>query len=119
MTSNHHNHQPCLKIPEILVDYREKPSALPDLLVKAGLKVNSLKKLSNLVELRHGYRPKKLISRKLYVIQGLPNVGPLIAKRLLGHFKSVQSIMTATEKQLAQVKGIGQKKARLIKNVVE
>ena len=76
-------------------------------------------KLSNLVELRHGYRPKKLISRKLYVIQGLPNVGPLIAKRLLDQFKSVRSIMTATEKELAQVKGIWRKKAFMIKRVIE
>jgi len=76
-------------------------------------------KLSNLVELRHGYRPKKLISRKLHVIQGLPNVGPLIAKRLLDHFKSVRSIMTTTENELAEVKGIGKKKAFMIQKVIE
>ena len=76
-------------------------------------------KLSNLIELRHGYRPKKLITRKLHVIQGLPNVGPLIAKRLLDHFKSVRSIMTTTENELAQIKGIGKKKAFMIKKVID
>jgi DNA excision repair protein ERCC-4 len=79
---------------------------------------HQMDKLSDVVELRHGYRPKKLITRKLHVIQGLPNVGPLIAKRLLEHFKSVRNIMTATENELALVKGIGKNKALLINKVI-
>ncbi len=73
---------------------------------------------SPLVNLRHGSRPKKLITRKLNVIQGLPLVGPLLAKRLLGQLKTVRNIMAATEKELSQVKGIGIKKARIIRKVL-
>ena len=75
-------------------------------------------RMHGLVELRHGYRPKKLISRKLHVIQGLPHIGPMLAKQLLDHFLSVQNIMNATENELSQIKGIGKKKAQLIKNVL-
>lgn len=76
-------------------------------------------KLSNLVELRHGYRPKKLKSRKLHIVQGLPQIGPLLAKRLLDHFKSVRRVMIANEKELSQVNGIGKKKASSIQKVLE
>lgn len=76
-------------------------------------------KLSDIVELRHGYRPKKLKTRKLHFIQGLPQIGPLIAKRLMDHFQSVRKIMTASEKDLLQVDGIGKKKAALISNVLD
>jgi len=76
-------------------------------------------KLSGLVELRHGYRPKKLKNRKLHFIQGLPHVGPLIAKRLLDHFQSVRKIMNASEKELLQVDGIGKKKATFISKVLD
>ncbi len=76
-------------------------------------------KLSDIVELRHGYRPKKLKTRKLHFIQGLPQVGPLIAKRLIDHFQSVRKIMTASERDLQQVDGIGKKKATLISKVLD
>ncbi len=76
------------------------------------------RRLSNLVEMRHGYRPKKLRSRKLHVLQGLPQVGPQIAKRLLDHFKSVQNALNASENDLLKVHGIGKKKAMLIKKVL-
>ena len=75
--------------------------------------------LSNLVELRHGYRPKKLRSRKLHLLQGLPRVGPLIAKRLLDHFKSARNALNASEMELLKVPGIGKKKAMLIKKVLD
>ncbi len=76
------------------------------------------RKKSSLADLRHGYRPKKLITRKLHIIQGLPHVGPLLAKRLLDHFSSVRKIMNATEKKLSQVKGIAKMKARMINKIL-
>lgn len=43
----------------------------------------------DVVPLRGGYRPKRLKSRQLFILQGLPKVGPTVAKRLLDHFRSV------------------------------
>lgn len=80
---------------------------------------NQATKLSNLVELRHGYRPKKLRNRKLHLLQGLPQVGPSIAKRLLDHFKSVRNALNASKKDLLRIQGIGKKKAKLIKKVLD
>ena len=62
---------------------------------------------SDLLALRHGYRPKKLITRQLYILQGLPNIGPLLAKRLLEHFGTVRNVMLADSEALLEVNGIG------------
>jgi len=45
--------------------------------------------------------------RQQFIIEGLPNVSAVIAKRLLNHFGSVKDIANATEKELLDVKGIG------------
>ena len=61
----------------------------------------------DVVPLRGGYRPKELRSKQLYLLQGLPKVGPMLAKRLLLHFKSVSRAMKATIEELIEVEGIG------------
>jgi len=74
---------------------------------------------TNLLTLRHGYRPKKLITRQLHIIQGLPNVGPLLAKRLLLYFGSVRKVMMADIDTLSTIEGIGKKKAERICDVLD
>lgn len=59
--------------------------------------------------LRHGYRPKRLKSRQLFIVQGLPGVGPVMAKRLLDKFGSVKNILNASEEGLLAVEGVGPK----------
>jgi len=44
----------------------------------------------DVVPLRGGYRPKRLKSKQLFMLQGLPNVGPTMAKRLVEHFGCVK-----------------------------
>jgi len=45
--------------------------------------------------------------RQQFIIEGLPNVSAVIAKRLLSHFGSVRDIANATEEELLEVKGVG------------
>lgn len=67
---------------------------------------------------RYDRKPKRFASRKLYVLQGLPGVGPALANRLLRQFGSVEGVMTAAESMLVQVRGIGPQKARQIRKLV-
>jgi DNA excision repair protein ERCC-4 len=76
-------------------------------------------KNEDVVPLRGGYRPKRLKNRQLYILQGLPKVGPAIATRLLNHFRSVSRIINATEEELMEVEGIGKSSARKIREVLE
>jgi DNA excision repair protein ERCC-4 len=69
--------------------------------------------------LRGGYRPKRLKSKQLYILQGLPKVGPKLAKQLLRHFKSVSKVMSASVQDLAEVDGIGKISAGKIREVLD
>jgi len=56
---------------------------------------------------RAGYRPRGKRARQLYLLQGLPGIGPERARRLLAHFSSVEAVMTANADDLCAVHGIG------------
>ncbi|HEY2930736.1 MAG TPA: ERCC4 domain-containing protein [Acidobacteriota bacterium] len=67
---------------------------------------------------RHGSRPPRPYARQLFVLQGLPGVGPKLAKSLLSSFGSVEAAMRAEEAELAKVEGCGPKKAAAIRRVL-
>ena len=73
----------------------------------------------DVVPLRGGYRPKRIKSKQLFLIQGLPQVGPTMAKRLLEHFGSVAKTMNATVAELMRVEGIGQVSAKAIRAILD
>jgi len=64
---------------------------------------------------RHGYRPKTKEKRQLFILQGLPGVGPERAERLLAIFGSVEAAISANSKELQTVDGIGKSIADKIK----
>ncbi|MCD6512532.1 MAG: hypothetical protein J7K61_02890 [Thermoplasmata archaeon] len=67
-----------------------------------------------------GDKPKMdLRQRQQFVVEGLPYISAILAKRLLRHFGSVENIMTASMEELQQVDGIGKMKARAIREVLE
>jgi ERCC4-type nuclease len=67
---------------------------------------------------RYDRKPKRLASRKLYMLQGLPGVGPALAHRLLLEFGSVERVVTADAEQLMRVRGVGRQKAERIRELV-
>lgn len=67
---------------------------------------------------RFDRKPKRLASRQLFLLQGLPGVGPALAHRLLCHFGSVERILTVDAATLAEVRGIGAQKAARIRELV-
>jgi len=73
----------------------------------------------DVVPLRGGYRPKRLKSKQLYVLQGLPQIGPMLAKRLVEHFRSVSNIINASMEELMEVEGIGTSVAAKIREVLD
>lgn len=67
---------------------------------------------------RLGRKPKRQQSRRLFVLQGLPGVGPALASRLLEHLGSIERVMTADEEELMEVGGVGQRKAGRIRELI-
>jgi len=92
---------------QIPVIFSHNKNETSDIIISAGNQM-----LNNKIpNIRRGYKPKKPKNQQLYLLQGLPEIGPALAYRLLVHFGSLKKIMRATEKQLLKVDGIGKKKA--------
>jgi Fanconi anemia group M protein len=70
------------------------------------------------IALRGEKRAMSLKEWQQFVVESLPNVSAVLAKRLLKHFKTVQNIFNAMSKDLQEVEGIGSKKASEIKKVI-
>lgn len=68
---------------------------------------------------RPGYRPKGKRARQLFVLQGLPGVGPGRAARLLERFDSVQAVAAASTAELAALDGFGETTAARIRWALE
>ena len=88
-------------VPILLADGPEESA---EIMVTAG---RQLARTTSLSHVRPGYRPKGWRRRALFILQGLPNVGPARAQALLEAFGSVGAVMSANTAMLADVEGIG------------
>jgi Fanconi anemia group M protein len=70
------------------------------------------------VSIRVGRKGLTLSEQQRFIVEGLPLVGPLLAKSLLEKFGSIKAIVDADEKQLQEVENLGKKKAKLIQKVL-
>ncbi len=49
-----------------------------------------------------------------FLLAGLPNVSTVLAERLLSHFKTPRKVFSSSEKELQEIEGIGNEKAKRI-----
>jgi len=91
------------------------PSETAGLMVYIGRQIESMAKGG--IQ-RHGYRPKTKRKRQLFILQGLPGVGPEKAERLLAVFGSVEAAISASSSELQSVDSIGKSIADKIKLAV-
>ncbi len=68
--------------------------------------------------LRGEKRILSLPEMQRFIVESLPFVGPKLARQLLKHFGTVERVFTASERELAQVEGIGPKRAKEIRRVL-
>ncbi len=100
---------------QIPLVFSKSPDGTAEILVMAG--IQDVKCRDEILK-RPGRRPGRLQTRKLFMLQGLPGIGPRIAKRMLERFGSVEKVITAGEHELSCVDGIGRKKASMIRKIV-
>ncbi len=53
------------------------------------------------------------------IIEMFPMIGPKKAKQLLEHFGNIENIIRASERELKEVEGMGEKRAKVIRKIVE
>lgn len=70
------------------------------------------------ISLRKKIKALTMADKQEYVVQSLPNVGPVISKSLLNNFKTIEKIMTAAKEELMMIDIIGEKRAEEIRKVL-
>ncbi|WP_456472613.1 DEAD/DEAH box helicase [Methanocaldococcus sp.] len=70
------------------------------------------------VAIRYGKTAMSLEERQRFIVESLPDVGGALADRLLKHFKTVERVFTASEKELKKVEGVGEERAKKIREVL-
>lgn len=71
------------------------------------------------ISIRTEKKPLNMWEQQIYIIESLPNIGPVNAKKLLEHFGSVSKVINATTEELQEVEGIGKKIAEDIRKVID
>ena len=64
-------------------------------------------------------KPFTLKEQQEYLIESLPGIGALLSKSLLQKFSSPVNILNSAESQLKETSGIGKKKAKAIRQVLD
>ena len=67
----------------------------------------------------HSLKPKSVRKQQEFIVAAFPNIGTQTAKMLLEHFGSIKNVVNATEKQLTELKGIGDKTAQQLVRMFE
>jgi len=70
------------------------------------------------IQIRTEKKPVNLWEQQLFIVESLPNIGPVTAKKLLEKFGTVQAVIDASENELQEIDGIGKKTSENIKKVL-
>ncbi|MDR2967368.1 MAG: DEAD/DEAH box helicase [Methanobacteriaceae archaeon] len=71
------------------------------------------------IQIRTEKKPVNLWEQQLFIIESLPNIGPVSAKKLLSRFGTVKDIVNASEAELQEIDGIGKKTSGNIRKVLD
>lgn len=77
------------------------------------------KKPKQEIPIRTERKPLTREEQQLYIIESLPSVGPVTARKLLEKFGSVKNVMNSTVEDMIQIEGIGKRTAEKIRNVID
>ena len=70
------------------------------------------------ISLRGEKQPTTLQDKQLFLVAGLPGVDKKMSKRLLREFKNPEEVLTASQEELKEVRGIGDKTAEKLRKVL-
>jgi ERCC4-related helicase/ERCC4-type nuclease len=71
------------------------------------------------INVRTDKKPLTLEEQQLYIVESLPKVGPVTARKLMKAFGSVKNVFNASTDELKVVEGIGEKIAQNIREVID
>ncbi len=71
------------------------------------------------LQVRASKRANGISRQQEFLVAGLPHVSNILARRLLGHFKTPRKVFSASEPKLKKVEKIGKEKARRLSEVLD
>ena len=71
------------------------------------------------IQIRTERKPVNIWEQQLFIIESLPSIGPVTAKKLLEKFGSVNKVINAKTTELQEINGIGIKTAENIRKVLD
>ncbi len=71
------------------------------------------------IQIRTERKPDNIWEQQQFIIESLPNIGPVTAKKLLEKFGTVKNVLNASAEDLQEVEGIGLKTAENIVKVID
>lgn len=83
------------------------------------LAIREYEKGSRELPLRTERKPVSLQEQQIFIIESLPNVGPVTARKLLEKFGTVKGVINAPNDELTEVEGIGKIIAQKIRDVID
>jgi Fanconi anemia group M protein len=83
------------------------------------LAIREMEKGPRNIQTRTERKPLTMEEQQLFIVESLPQVGPVTARKLLEEFSSVEGVMRADLKDLQKLEGIGKKIAQNIREVLE
>ena len=83
------------------------------------LAMREMEKGPRAIQTRTERKPLSLEEQQLFIVESLPQVGPVTARKLLEEFGSVEGVVGASLKDLQKVEGIGKKIAQNIRKVLK
>lgn len=57
--------------------------------------------------IRHKVKTENIKEQQLFVVAGLPHIGPVLGESLLRQFKTVRTVFSSSKEELMNVRGIG------------
>jgi len=78
----------------------------------------ALKEKSKKPPIRLERKPLSIAELQKYIVAGLPDVDTVLADRLLRKFKTIEKVFTASVDELMTIKGIGEKIAKKIREII-
>lgn len=95
------------------IDYRDTATFL----ATSAKQLNRDRKLQPTI--RHRAKTESLRERQLFVVAGLPSIGPMLGENLLSRFRTVRAVFHAEPGELMEVKGIGPQRASAVAKVLD
>ena len=71
------------------------------------------------IPIRTEKKPLGLQEQQIFIIESLPNIGPVTARKLLENFGNVKNVINASTDELTKVEGIGKIIAHKIREVID